>query len=91
MVFKTTYFITTEPIDRDVLDYAAQIYEQTGGLEVAVLDCVGFLRHFLHWFHRHRAAFLDAYQRLVLAQSDSSVSGPLKEAWLALRQAAETR
>jgi DNA adenine methylase len=33
---------------------------------------------------------LDAYQELMLAESESAVSQPLKEAFLALRQAAET-
>ena len=84
-------FITTETIDRDVYEYAVQMYEKTNGLEVIVLDCMDFLRYFLHLFHRRRSDFLDAYQRLVLAQSDSSVGSPLKEAWLALRQAAENR
>ena len=47
------------------------------------------MRHFLHLFHRLRIAYLDAYQELVLAEPDSAVSQPLKEAFLALRQAAE--
>ncbi|MEH2008009.1 hypothetical protein [Nostoc sp.] len=34
--------------------------------------------------------FLEAYQQLVLDESDSAVSQPLKEAFLALRQAAES-
>jgi hypothetical protein len=84
-------FITTEPIDREVRDYAASLYEQTGGVELVVLDCIAFLRHFLHLFHRRRAAFIEAYQRLVLEQSESAVGQPLKETWLALRQAAEVR
>src|SRR3972149_4254919 len=58
-------------------------------LEIAILDCTGFLRHFLHLFHRSRIDYLDAYQALVLAEPDSAVSQPLKEAFLALRQAAE--
>jgi hypothetical protein len=84
-------FITTEPIDREVREYAASLYEKTGGVEVVVLDCIAFLRHFLHLFHRRRAAFVEAYQRLVLEQAESAVGQPLKETWLALRQAAETR
>ncbi len=63
--------------------------EKTGGTEIVVLDCIGFLRHFLHFFHRSRAKFLDSYQNLVLSEPDSAVSQPLKEALLALRQAAE--
>lgn len=82
-------FITTDIISDDVQSYAAGCYERTNGTEIAVLDCIGFLRHFLHFFHRSRAKFLDAYQNLVLSEPDSAVSQPLKEAFLALRQAAE--
>ena len=80
-------FVTTDHIDRDVQDYARTLYEQTG-VEMVVLDCLSFLRHFLHLFHRLRADYLNAYQELVLAEPESSVSQPLKEAFLALRQAA---
>jgi hypothetical protein len=38
---------------------------------------------------RLRINYLAAYQALVLAEPDSAVSQPLKEAFLALRQAAE--
>jgi len=55
-----------------------------------VLDCIGFIRHFLHLFHRARAEFLKNYQALVLVEPDSAVSQSLKEAFLALRKAAET-
>ena len=82
-------FITTEVIDDHVKAYAAEAYERTGGTEIAILDCIGFLRHFLHFFHRLRINYLAAYQALVLAEPDSAVSQPLKEAFLALRQAAE--
>ena len=84
-------FITTEAIDQEVREYAASLYEQTGGVELVVLDCIAFLRYFLHLFHRRRAAFLESYQRLLLEQAESAVGQPLKETWLALRQAAETR
>ncbi len=82
-------FITTDVIDEAVSVYAAEAYENTGGTEIAILDCIGFLRHFLHLFHRLRTDFLNAYQSLVLAEPDSAVSQPLKEAFLTLRQAAE--
>ena len=82
-------FITTDTIDPRVSEYAAGFYEQTDGVEIAILDCVGFLRHFLHLFHRIRADYLNAYQELVLNEPDSAVSQTLKEAFLALRQAAE--
>lgn len=81
-------FITTDRIEPAVTDYAVTLYEATGGTEFAVLDCLGFLRHFLHLFHRCRLAFLDGYQSLLLDQPDSSVGLALKEAFLALRRAA---
>jgi hypothetical protein len=82
-------FITTEPVSDDIREYARSKYDETGGVEIAVLDCIGFLRHFLHLFHRLRKDFLDQYQVLVLREADSAVSQGLKEAFLALRQAAE--
>lgn len=82
-------FITTGRIDVDVAEYAASFYRDTGGIELVILDCVGFLRHFLHMFHRLRLNFLEAYQELVLLEPDSAVSQPLKEVFLALRRAAE--
>jgi hypothetical protein len=83
-------FITTDVIDPIVSEYAATFYEKTDGTEIAMLDCVGFLRHFLHLFHRLRSDYLNAYQALVLSEPDSAVSQSLKEAFLALRQAAES-
>ncbi len=83
-------FITTDVIEDDVKEYAAGIYERTGGIEVVVLDCIGFLRHFLHLFHRLRMQFLDTYQELVLEEPDSAVRQELKEALLGLRRAAES-
>lgn len=83
-------FITTDTIEESVQEYARSIYDRTGGIEVVILDCIGFLRHFLHIFHRLRMQYLEAYQKLVLAEPESSVSQPLKEAFLALRQAAES-
>ncbi|WP_423223851.1 DNA methyltransferase [Candidatus Amarolinea aalborgensis] len=82
-------FVTTETIDEHVRNYANEAYARTGGIEIAILNCSGFLRHFLHLFHRVRLNFLNAYQELVLIEPDSAVSQPLKEAFLALRQAAE--
>jgi len=82
-------FITSDVIEDTVKSYATEAYDRTGGTELVILDCIGFLRHFLHFFRRFRLAYLDAYQELVLAEPDSAVSQPLKEAFLALRQAAE--
>ena len=77
-------------IDPLVAEYAATFYEKTDGTEIAIFDCIGFLRHFLHLFHRIRADYLNAYQTLVLNEPDSAVSQTLKEVFLALRQAAES-
>lgn len=82
-------FITTDTITEQVHDYARHSYDRIG-IEIVVLDCIGFLRHFLHLFHRLRMDFLDAYQRLLVAEPESAVRQPLKEAFLALRQAAES-
>jgi hypothetical protein len=83
-------FITTDMIEEGIREYASSMYDRTGGIEIVVLDCISFVRHFLHLFHRLRSQFLEAYQQLVLAEPDSAVSQPLKEAFLALRQAAES-
>jgi DNA adenine methylase len=84
-------FITTEPIDEDVDEYATSLYQRTAGIEFVILDCMGFLRHFLHLFHRRRVQFLDAYQNLLLSEPNSAVDHPLKAAFLTLRQVAESR
>jgi len=81
-------FITTDIIEIEVTEYAKSLYEKTG-VEFAVLDCIGFIRHYLHFFHRQRNNFLNIYQSMVLAEPTSSVSQSLKEAFLALRRAAE--
>lgn len=81
-------FITTDVIEIEVTEYAKHLYEKTN-IEFAVLDCIGFIRHFLHFFYRQRNQFLNIYQAMVLAEPTSSVSQPLKEAFLALRRAAE--
>lgn len=83
-------FVTTDTIDPIVAEYAATFYEKTDGTEIAILDCIGFIRHFLHLFHRLRVDYLNAYQTLVLNEPDSAIGQTLKEAFLALRQAAES-
>ena len=83
-------FITTEVIEVEVSEYASSIYERSGGIEMVILDCIGFLRHFLHLFHRIRIQFLDAYQVLLLAEPESVVRQELKEAFLVLRRAASS-
>jgi DNA adenine methylase len=83
-------FITTEAIDLEVQDYARSLYQTTGGIEFVILDCINFTRHFLHLFHRLKSNFLETYQELILAEPQSAVSQPVKEAFLAMGQAAET-
>ena len=82
-------FITTEPISREVSDYAKSMFDKTG-IEFTVLDCLSFLKHFLYLFYRLRLKYLEAYQELLLLEPESAVSQPLKEAFLAMRQAAES-
>lgn len=81
-------FITTEAVDDSVKDYAGRMHSATG-IEFVILDCIGFLRHFLHLFYRIRMSFLDAYQYLTLSEPHSAVNPALKEAFLSLRLATE--
>ena len=81
--------ITTESISKEVKDLAYSIYGKLG-VELAVLDCIGFINHFLHFFHRYRTDFLNHYQELVLTEPNSAVSQPLKEVFLSLRKVAES-
>ncbi len=83
-------FITTDEVSLEVKKYASSVYKRTGGMEFVVLDCLEFIRHFLHLFHRIRIKFLDAYQELVLVEQDSAVRQELKIAFLALRHAYES-
>jgi DNA adenine methylase len=82
-------FITTDAIEETVAEYAKSLYRITG-TEIVVLDCMSFLRHYLHLFHRLRIEFLNTYQELLLAEPDSAVRQSLKEAFLALRRSTES-
>ena len=82
--------ITTDPVEQSVRDYAASMYERTSGIEFVVLDCISFLRHFLHLFYRLRMQFLDAYQDFLIAEPESAVRQELKDAFLILRRAAQS-
>ncbi len=68
----------------------ADIYVKTRGIEFAILDCIEFIKHFLHLFYRIRMSYLEAYQRLLLEEPESAVRQSLKESFLALRLASET-
>ena len=82
-------FVTTELIESEIVEYASALHSKTG-VEFVVLDCIGFLRHFLHLFYRVRMHFLEAYQSLLMSEPDSAVGPSLKEAFLVLRLATET-
>jgi hypothetical protein len=82
--------ITTDAISEDVSEHARSMYDRTDGTEIVVLDYLGFVRHYLHFFHRYRGEFLDAYQALVLSEPASAVPQSLKEAFLALRSALQS-
>lgn len=88
----TTAFLTPafRNIDRKLTTDLILVGRPRQAYTIAVLDRIGFVRHFLHFFHRYRTSFLDIYQSFVLAEPDSSVSQPLKEAFLVLRKAAES-
>lgn len=87
---KQYLFISTEPISDDIEDYARELNESQFGVEFAVLDCLTFIRYFLHLFYQVRIAFLDNYQEMVLAEPDSAIRFALKDVLLSLRQSAET-
>lgn len=81
-------FSTTDKIEEEVKEYAASMHARIG-VEFVILDCISFLRHFLHLFYRIRMQFLEAYQKLVMSEPDSAVHATLKEAFLSLRLATE--
>lgn len=81
-------FITTENINESVNEIAKKSYDSTG-VEIVILDCIGFIRHFLHLFYRIRMDFLNEYQKLVLNEPSSAVSQELKEVFITLRKSSE--
>lgn len=83
-------FVTTFPVSEDVKEQISDLNERRLGTEFAALDCVAFVRYFLHLFYQVRLKFLSNYQDLVLSEPDSGVRQPLKELFLSLRQAAES-
>ena len=81
-------FITTEPVQETVREIAKKSYSLTG-VEIAILSCIEFIRHFLYLFYRIRMDFLNEYQNFVLSEPASAVSQELKEAFIVLRKAGE--
>ncbi len=43
-------FITTENIDQEAIKYVTQLNDKIGRIEIAILDCIDFIRYFLHIF-----------------------------------------
>lgn len=84
-------FISTEKSDADVIEYAKSLYLETKGIEFVILDCIQFIHHFLHLFHRLRIPYLNAYQKYILDEPESAVSQNLKEIFLNLRIEAEKK
>jgi DNA adenine methylase len=82
-------FITTEKINREVQEYAHSLYLNTGGIEFVILDCISFIRYFLHLFYRLRSNFLEVYQELILAKPENSIGQPISRSILVMRQAVE--
>ncbi|MCS7065385.1 MAG: hypothetical protein NZL85_03810 [Fimbriimonadales bacterium] len=76
-------FITTTPVESAVAEYAALLSKQSG-TEFMILDCLQFIKHFLHIFYELRIHFLDEYQRLLLEEPESAVSYQLKQRFLEL-------
>lgn len=68
----TILSITTENTDEYVRNYVT--YRELRGVEIEILDCMGFLRHFLHLLYRPESNFLCEYQSFVSAQPDNEVS-----------------
>ncbi len=81
-------FITTEPVKKTVREIAKKSYSLTG-VEISILSCIDFIKHFLYLFYRIRMNFLNEYQKLVLSEPASAVSQELKEAFIVLRKACE--
>ena len=81
-------FITTEPVKDRVREIAKKSYPSTG-VEIAILDCIGFIKHFLYLFYGIRMNFLNEYQKLILTEPAGAVSQELKEAFIVLRKACE--
>src|ERR1039458_8268206 len=49
-------FITTEPVTADIREYARSTYDETGGIEIDILDCLGFQQGRAARRHRPGAA-----------------------------------
>jgi DNA adenine methylase len=80
---KQYLFITTKSVDKSVLLVARNMYREIG-IEMAVLDCLGFTRHFLHLFFPFRLQFISNLTKLLMEEPDSSLNHAVKEYYLTL-------
>ena len=76
-------FVTTKPVDRSVLLKTREVCGYMG-IEMTVLDCLGFTRHFLHLFFPFRHKFVDNLTKLIMAEPDSSINYAIKERYISL-------
>ncbi|GEM_PF-1259066 len=80
---KQYLFITTEQTEESVLLETRKVYKKTG-IEMAILDCIDFVRYFLHLFFPLRGKFVENLTQLIVAEPDSAVSYKIKEHYLNL-------
>jgi len=62
--------------------------QKTGEINIITFDCIEFMQHFPHLFHRIQTDYLGTYQALVLDEPYSSVGPTLQEAFPGLHQTA---
>ncbi len=78
-------FVTTVPVKSSVMDMVKK-EDLSTGVEIVILDCIDFIKYFLHLFYDIRIKFLDEYQKLVLNEPISTVSQELKEQFIVMRK-----
>jgi DNA adenine methylase len=78
-------FITTVSVDPVVAQYAAMLSRRTG-VEFVILDCLQFIKQFLHMFYEIRMEFLNKYRELLLSEPESAVGHTLKRKFFELLQ-----
>ncbi len=76
--------VTTVPVDTAVHEHAKKLSEQSE-TEFMILDCINFIKHFIHLFYELRIKFLNRYEQLLLQEPESAVSHELKRKFLELR------
>lgn len=71
-------FITTDEISDEVKNYTRSIYENMGGIEIAVLDCIGLLRLFCIFSIGCECAFSTPIRNLYLPSQIVQLANPSK-------------